>query len=566
MNKLNIDESMGSRITNFIYSNASYIVVVFYLFWIALGGIYGVTIENWTVITSIYWAITSCATAGLQTPTCSWYDENGVCVISDKRGFLMGTYLLIGVPIYTAAMAQFIKHLFETYLRASERKIFEQPLSLEEFEHAVVVFSGSSADGLKFNGFVLLELIKLGRLDWDEIEVVKKKFEVLDTNLSGVIEIGDSNNLIGSARRYSIQLNNSEINVFESPSPSSSAKSVRVEGNTVQRRLSISNRLESIYDSISRSPKSSNTDDLTIAIDENNISSTDNNQSNLSSISVDIDGAPSTPTTERKSSPLKNLLRLPNRFQNITSIESMLSNIDLLNIKDIKLKSKSRAKDIKLWLGNSSIINIAGITYFCWVWIGIIFYKYHNNWTTSTAYYYVIGIIIIITTTIIIVVVIIVIITTTTIIIIIITIIIVDAGLSIGFCDPVEPNDMSKLFTIFYIMTGSTVIVGSLMASLSEFFHLKVDILPTKFVSGAYMSDNSNISLAHTLRKYWYEFKVIIGWYSNRRRVNIILIFLSWIALGTSYGILFEDWPLITSVYWAITSCSTGGLQSSTCV
>ena len=519
-NKLNIHETMGSRITNFIYANASSILVLFYLFWIILGGFYGVTVENWTIISSIYWAITSCATAGLQTPACSWFDENGVCVISDKRGFLMGTYLLIGVPIYTATMAQFIKYLFETYLRASERKIFEHPLSLEEFEHAGAIFSGSSKEGLKFNSFVLLELIRLGRLDWDEIEVVKKKFEVLDTNFSGFIEIGDSTDLIGNARRYSIKLNNNEINVFESPTPPKN-----VEGNTVQRRLSISNRLESIYDSIRQSPKSSSNDDLTIAIDENNVLNTNDTNDNLSSTSVDINDS-LTP----KSSPLKNILRLPNRFQNITSIDSMLSNIDMLNIKDIKLKSKSRAKDIKLWLGNSSIINIAGMIYFIWVWVGIIFYKYHNNWTISTAYYYVI-----------------------------------DAGLSIGFCDPVEPNDTSKMFTIFYIMTGSTVIVGSLMASLSEFFHLKVDIVPTKFVSGA-VQDNSSIALIRIFRKYWYEFKVVIGWYSNRRRVNIILIFLSWIALGTSYGILFEKWPIITSLYWAITSCSTGGLQSSTCI
>ena len=41
INKLNIDETMGSRITNFIYANASSILVLFYLFWIALGGYYG---------------------------------------------------------------------------------------------------------------------------------------------------------------------------------------------------------------------------------------------------------------------------------------------------------------------------------------------------------------------------------------------------------------------------------------------------------------------------------------------------------------------------------------------
>ena len=35
-----------------------------------------------------------------------------------------------------------------------------------------------------------------------------------------------------------------------------------------------------------------------------------------------------------------------------------------------------------------TILFISLSLYFIWIWVGIIFYKYHNSWTLGTAYYY----------------------------------------------------------------------------------------------------------------------------------------------------------------------------------
>jgi hypothetical protein len=65
--------------------------------------------------------------------------------------------------------------------------------------------------------------------------------------------------------------------------------------------------------------------------------------------------------------------------------------------------------------------------YSLWILIGVIYYKFVENWTYATAYFYTI-----------------------------------EAGLSIGFCDPAERTDASRLFTVVHVLLGSSVVVGSL--------------------------------------------------------------------------------------------------------
>ena len=100
-------------------------------------------------------------------------------------------------------------------------------------------------------------------------------------------------------------------------------------------------------------------------------------------------------------------------------------------------------KDNFIFLGNSLGFISIGI-YFLWLLIGAIFYHYYNDFTWPTALYYAI-----------------------------------EAGLSIGFCDPSEPNDSSRAFTIIFVLLGSTVVSGSICI-----FAMKVlDRKSSKFIS-----------------------------------------------------------------------------------
>ena len=76
--------------------------------------------------------------------------------------------------------------------------------------------------------------------------------------------------------------------------------------------------------------------------------------------------------------------------------------------------------------------------YTIWTFIGIIFYTYYDGWTLSTSFYYAL-----------------------------------EAGLSVGYCVPSEPNDNSKIFTIFYVLTASSIvsgILGKLLVSFAPVF------------------------------------------------------------------------------------------------
>lgn len=171
--------------------------------------------------------------------------------------------------------------------------------------------------------------------------------------------------------------------------------------------------------------------------------------------------------------------------------------------------------------------------YAVWILLGILWYMYYDKWTSATAFYYA-----------------------------------MDAGLSIGFCNPAEKDDWSKLFTIAYVLIGSTVISGCLGVFASVVVFAQVSVARDYSLENMTMKDpvEDKITLKSFANYAWYCFKLGIGWYSNRSRVILTIIFTIWMSLGTAYGMVFEDWSFITALYWAITTCSTGGLQSAPCI
>jgi len=97
----------------------------------------------------------------------------------------------------------------------------------------------------------------------------------------------------------------------------------------------------------------------------------------------------------------------------------------------------------------------------------------------------------------------------------------VEAGFSVGFCDPTEKDDYSKLFTIFYVIIGTSVIGGSISV----------------FSNQIYKESLETVSSGH----------------SRHKRVFILFtILLFWILIGIFYGLYIEEWTFITSLYWLI--------------
>jgi len=50
---------------------------------------------------------------------------------------------------------------------------------------------------------------------------------------------------------------------------------------------------------------------------------------------------------------------------------------------------------------------------------------------------------------------------------------------------------------------------------------------------------------------HWYSIKHFFGWYSQRCIIKTIFFFLIWMALGVVYGMVYEKWSFITSLYFS---------------
>eukprot|EP01040_Poterioochromonas_malhamensis_P000159 gene158-165_t len=168
-----------------------------------------------------------------------------------------------------------------------------------------------------------------------------------------------------------------------------------------------------------------------------------------------------------------------------------------------------------------------------WVSCGIVFYQYHDRWTTATAFYYAI-----------------------------------EAGLSIGFCYPAEIDDKSRVYTIFYVMIASSFVSGTVGIFLTHLFRQNIHLVPAEHGINAIKIRNQHdeITVESVARYVWYHLKYLIGWYHNRFLTIMTLLFVFWMAIGTAYGVYKEGYTFITGLYWAVTSCATGGLQTAPCL
>eukprot|EP01031_Cornospumella_fuschlensis_P036791 gene36791-44631_t len=182
---------------------------------------------------------------------------------------------------------------------------------------------------------------------------------------------------------------------------------------------------------------------------------------------------------------------------------------------------------------SGNIYVLAFVAYGSWVWAGVLFYTYYNKFTMPTAFFYA-----------------------------------MEAGLSVGFCNPTEINDRSRVFTIFYVLSGGVLISGVLAVFATSLLGRRAILVPVghKFGAVSTFDGEGKITLKTFFSSLWYHMKYLSGWYTSRPRTILTFSYIIWVVLGTLYGIRYENWSVITSLYFTIITLSTGGLQSPPCL
>jgi hypothetical protein len=154
----NVDEEVAgylARLYNYFQwakYRSKYTALFFASLWIGLGTCYALLYEEWPLAESVLFAIAAVSTAGSIPPPCEGADATN-CTIGTFRALFIGTYIVIGVPIFAYTVGQFAEILVERAIKSNEMKLMARPLTPQEFRFAfelhrgeIVVDSASSVD------------------------------------------------------------------------------------------------------------------------------------------------------------------------------------------------------------------------------------------------------------------------------------------------------------------------------------------------------------------------------------------------------------------------------------
>jgi hypothetical protein len=123
-------------------------LVLFLVFWIGLGVIYGMFVESWGFILALYFAVSTLSSAGLQTPTCIG-DDLHECRIPDLNAMYVGVYIMVGVPLYFITLGLFSRVIAEYLMDKKESMKYFQPIEANDFKYATTLLSDTNSTTLQ---------------------------------------------------------------------------------------------------------------------------------------------------------------------------------------------------------------------------------------------------------------------------------------------------------------------------------------------------------------------------------------------------------------------------------
>ena len=142
----------------------------------------------------------------------------------------------------------------------------------------------------------------------------------------------------------------------------------------------------------------------------------------------------------------------------------------------------------------------------------------------------------------------------------------VNVGWSIGFGALVEQNDASRLFSVLMICLGAGAVGGGLgyfvqlNLEASDDFAAKVRERESKrLVFGVDNDGDGDVDATDFFLFVWQSARR--AYKEHRVRINCFVALAVWLLVGIVFGLFNQGWTFVTSLYFAVSSLSTGGLQ-----
>jgi len=153
--------------------------------WILIGVLWGMCQQKWDSITAVHFAVSALATGGLTAP-----DVNSQGILPAGPSIFCGVYCLFGIPLFALALTRFANILVAEYVEAQERRALTRPMSAADYEVAKHLTTTDSV--VHLSDFIVLQLLRQGKLSRDTIKAMKSNFEDLDSSNSGTLTLEEA--------------------------------------------------------------------------------------------------------------------------------------------------------------------------------------------------------------------------------------------------------------------------------------------------------------------------------------------------------------------------------------
>ncbi len=127
-------------------------------------------------------------------------------------------------------------------------------------------------------------------------------------------------------------------------------------------------------------------------------------------------------------------------------------------------------------------------------------------------------------------------------------------GYSIGWGDYPEDGLPLQWFSTFYVMAGASFVGAALGFFADAAVHDSNNWYEAQQLEHKYQRELSSHTSFVVKAVFWFSY--------NYQTIRPVLWWLGFTFVGTLWGCLTQDWPFPTGLYFAVSSMSTGGLQS----
>lgn len=161
-----------------------------FLLWISVGIGWGMIDQKWDPITATHFAVSALATGGLTAP-----DVNADGILPPDPAIFCGVFCLLGIPLFALTLGHFARVLVSEHVAALEREALTRPITQAEYDLAAKLTTPKD-NVVHLSDFIVLQLLRQGKLTVEAMEVLKHNFDLLDSNHSGRLNLEEATQLL----------------------------------------------------------------------------------------------------------------------------------------------------------------------------------------------------------------------------------------------------------------------------------------------------------------------------------------------------------------------------------